>query len=374
MSLSPETTQRVSRLAALRVIDWRIDAITPVAPCAVAPAVGQVLADDVTVTVPMPQAALALRDGWAVRSDLVADASPYASVSLGPESAWVEVGDPLPSTADAVLAPDAVVTMPGQSVAQETAAPGECVLPAGADADTGAPLRRAGERLRAIDVAVLRAIGLESVRIREPRVRVASVAANVDESHDFIGPLLVDAVARAGGKPGRARATDTRALEQLLADEAADAVVTIGGTGAGRRDASVNTLARVGCVHIHGMGIRPGESAAFGVVESRPVLMLPGRLDAALAIWLLVGRRLLARLAGSSEIEPSTQAKLARKVVSTIGLAEVIPVGLCDGGVEPLASGYFAWQSLTRAAGWILVPPESEGVPAGATVELYPFP
>jgi len=60
--------------------------------------------------------------------------------------------------------------------------------------------------------------------------------------------------------------------------------------------------------------------------------------------------------------------------VSTIGLAEVIPVGWHDGGVVPLASGYFPLQALTRAAGWILVPPDSEGFPPGAQVELRPLP
>jgi molybdopterin molybdotransferase len=372
MSLSPETIQRVSRLAPLRDVHARIDAVTPVAPCAVEPAVGLVLAGDVTVATPMPQAALALRDGWAVRSELVADAGPYSPVPLSPEPSWVEVGDPLSSAADAVLALDSVVKSSGLE-AHASAVPGECVLPAGGDADAGAPLRAVGERLRAVDVAVLRAIGLDCVSVRQPCIRVASVA-DLDETHDFIGALLAEAIARDGGKPGRARAADAGALENLLSDDAADAVVTIGGTGAGRRDASVNALARVGRVHIHGMGVRPGESAAFGAVESRPVLMLPGRLDAALAVWLLVGRRLLARLAGLSESEPATQARVTRKIVSTIGLAEVIPVGLCDGGVEPLASGYFPWQSLTRAAGWIFVPPESEGIPAGATVDLHPFP
>jgi molybdopterin molybdotransferase len=83
---------------------------------------------------------------------------------------------------------------------------------------------------------------------------------------------------------------------------------------------------------------------------------------------------LIKRLTGLSATEPTAKAVLARKIVSTIGLAEVVLVGPCDGGVEPLASGYFPLQSLTRAAGWVLVPPESEGFAAGATVDLRPLP
>ena len=51
----------------------------------------------------------------------------------------------------------------------------------------------------------------------------------------------------------------------------------------------------MGEVAIHGFGIAPGESAALGTAKGHPVLMLPGRLDAALAAFLVVGDALLRR-------------------------------------------------------------------------------
>ena len=42
---------------------------------------------------------------------------------------------------------------------------------------------------------------------------------------------------------------------------------------------------------------------------TRPVLLLPGRLDAALAVWLVLGRRMLARLSGgTARATPSGQS------------------------------------------------------------------
>ena len=38
------------------------------------------------------------------------------------------------------------------------------------------------------------------------------------------------------------------------------------------------------------------------------------------------------------------------------------------GGAEPIASGYWPLQAIARANGWILVPGDSEGYPAGAEV------
>ena len=45
---------------------------------------------------------------------------------------------------------------------------------------------------------------------------------------------------------------------------------------------------------------------------------------------------------------------LSRKVASTLGLAEMIPVRVREGAAEPIASGYVPLSALARANGWIL--------------------
>ena len=56
-------------------------------------------------------------------------------------------------------------------------APGEGVLAPNADATAGLQLRLAGARLRRIDVALLTALGVERVLVRQPRVRVVRAGA-----------------------------------------------------------------------------------------------------------------------------------------------------------------------------------------------------
>jgi len=149
----------------------------------------------------------------------------------------------------------------------------------------------------------------------------------------------------------------------------------IGGSGSGRRDDSVRELAQHGSVAFHGVALAPGETAAFGMFERRPVLIVPSRLDAALAVWLTLGRRMLVRLSGRSDVEEAhTSVVLTRKIASTLGLAEIVPVRREADGVEPLASGYLTLQSLARANGYIIVPPDSEGFPPGARVDMRPLP
>jgi molybdopterin biosynthesis enzyme len=305
--------------------------------------VGATLASDAVATADWPPRPVALRDGWAVSADLVADAGPYAPVLLSPAPVWVEIGQPMPPGADAVLPLDAVTVTKSGAEAHAPAGIGDGVVPASGDAEKAAVLRRAGERLRPTDVAVLRAAGIGVVSVRAPRVKIFTTSVTPRSDADTLSPLIARAVEAEGGIAEVAQAAS---LESVLLDRASDAVFAIGGTGTGRRDASVKTLARVGQVHVHGFGIAPGETGALGVVESKPVLLLPGRFDAALAVFLIIGRRLIGRLAGREHEARGESAILKRKIASTVGLAEVALVRRVRDGVEPLGSGSLAASTL----------------------------
>jgi len=364
--MTPQT-QRLSGLTPIRDVLARVAALAqPVAPreAALQDAEGRVLAEDVSVAAPSPPAPVALVDGWAVRAELLADAGPYAPLPLHPAPGWVDAGAAMPRDTDAVLPPDAVTASADGAEAHAAATPGDGVLAAGADAVPDRPLRRAGERLRAVDVAALQAVGIARARVREPRVRVVATPGC-----DAVALAISRAVSAHG-----AVVIFVRALERALADQQTDMVITVGGTGAGTRDTSVTMLGRMGEVAIHGFGIAPGETAALGSAKGHPVLMLPARLDAALAAFLLVGEPLLRRLTGATTCEPTMPVTLTRKIVSTVGMTEVVPVRRAGDGVEPLASGHWPLEAITRADGWVLVPAESEGFPAGAPLEMRAFP
>jgi molybdopterin biosynthesis enzyme len=369
MSPPTETLQRIARLTPLAEALGRVEAVAPVAPreVEVAAAVGATLAADVTAPADLPAAATALRDGWAIASETISDAGPYAPAPLSPPPLWVETGDAMPPGTDAVLPLDAVMINKAGASALASATPGEGVIAVGADAATSDILRRAGERLRPFDVALLRKAGVANVFTRAPRVKIFCATVPTRGKDDTLSPLIARLVEAEGAV---AQVAQAASLESALFDRASDATITIGGTGAGRRDASVRTLARIGEVEMHGIGIAPGETAAFGHANSKPVLMLPGRLDAALAASLLLGRALLRRLADAREQPTKLPVRLARKVTSTVGIADVVLVRRTGTVIEPLASGIFTAGALARADGWILVPPEREGFAPGAEVEM----
>jgi len=367
--------QIISRLTPLADVLAALDGLDMVAPreLEAGAARGRTLALDVLVAAARPQAALALRDGWAVNAEATLDAGGYAPAPLIDTPPRLDCGDALPEGADTVAPLDAVSVRNGRAEAIAPVASGEGVLPAGGDCIPAMPLRRTGERLRGADLAVLAAAGISRVHVRVPRLRIVRARERGDAIIDAaLGFISADVDALGGETIGEYRSAAE--LAETLRQDGADAFVVIGGTGSGRRDASVQTLARVGRVAFHGIALSPGETAGLGFAGARPVLLVPGRLDAALAVWLVVGRRMLMRLAGCGEDEPGVTATLSRKVTSIVGIAEFVPVRRNGEAVEPLAAKYLPLSALARADGWILVPPDSEGYPVGAKVTVRPWP
>jgi molybdopterin molybdotransferase len=375
MATASETLQRIARLTPLADVLAAVDLdVKPVTPRTVelGAAAGRILAVDAMAPA-RPTALLAMLDGWAVAADASLGAGSYSPALLPELPQRVEVGQPMPPDTDSVAPLDAVKISGGRAEVLSTINPGDGVLPASADCDPAIPLRRAGERLSLTGLAAFAAAGIARVTVREPRIRVFPLR----------GSGIVNAAARLVAadiehRGGAARLDDAgRDLGAILNAESADAIIVIGGTGNGRNDSSVQILAREGRLAVHGIALTPGETAALGFVGPRPVLLLPGRLDAALAVWLLVGRRILERLSATTLNKESEQVEtltLASKVASTVGLAELVPVHRHASMAEPMAHRYLSLSALARSDAWILVPAESEGYAAGSPVQIRPWP
>jgi molybdopterin biosynthesis enzyme len=360
--------QAIARLTPLTEALAAIEAqVKPVAPTRGPPGAGRALAEDVAAP-RRPEAAIALADGWAISADDTLGAGGASPTALPRVPLRVDAGQPMPAGTDSVAPLDAVQTTAAGAQALAAVFPGDGVLPVGGDAHVGEVLRRAGERLRLADVATFTALGLPSLSLRIPRVRLVPAR---DE------PLIAAAAQLIGADLERrgAMLRESGSLDNALNAGDADMVVGIGGTGTGRNDSSVSALRRDGRVVLHGLALSPGETAAFGFAGEKPVLLLPGRLDAALAVWLTLGRLVIDRLSGVKPVmEFVDTARLTRKIASTVGVSEFVPVTRDGRGAEPLASRYLPLSVLSRADGYVLVPAESEGYSAGAAVRVWPWP
>lgn len=373
MAMNSDThPQRIAKLTALADVLAQIAALVPVAKRerGAREAVGRVLAEGIVVPRAIPEVPVALRDGWAVRAQDLSDAGPYSPIPLPRAPAQIDAGALLPADTDAVAPLDAIRISGGTAEAIMQVAPGEGVLLAGASAGAGAVLREAGEFFRPVDAAITALAGVERVSVRAPRVALLRSERGKKIESDPALSYLRRAVEAAGGEVMESGG----GIESAIGENDTDVILAVGGTGTGREDRAVEMLGRLGKVAVHGIAVSPGETAAFGFANNRPVLVLPGRFDAALAIWLLIGRPLLALLSGATEKEPPTSYPLVRKISSNLGLTEAVLVRRDGNGATPLAAGYFPLETLTRADGWVMVPPESEGFPEGAAVGVRALP
>jgi molybdopterin biosynthesis enzyme len=318
----------------------------------------------------LPAFDIAAVDGWAFASRDLVGASPYSPLALTGSPVWVEAGDRMPEGYDCVIDPDLVEQTGGLAQVSAEAIPGQGVRRTGGDIAEGSPVIAAGRRIRVLDLLTARAAGLDTVAVRRPRLRLINIQATAGTT---VTAQLIAESARATGAEViqvEAGGRDAKSIATALDAEPCDLLITVGGTGVGRTDATIEALALRGELLAHGIALRPGRTAAIGRIAGRRVIALPGAPDQALAAWWTLALPVLDRLSGS-EKRRTTTLPLARKIASSVGIAEIVLLGKVDDTWMPLAIGDLSLQTIARADAWLAVPGASEGYAAGTPVSAY---
>lgn len=357
---------------------------------------------------PLPGFARSTVDGFAVRAadtfgaseglpayldvvGAVAMGSP-AEVAVRPGTAVaVPTGGVLPDGADAVVMVEHTQeTMAGTVEVTRPAAPGDGTVRADEDVAAGAELVPAGRPLRAQDLGLLAAAGVVDVPVhRRPRVGVVSTGDEVvppttgelrpGQVRDATASALAGLVTACGGQPVLLGIVpdDAAALEATLRPVLAahDLVVVSAGSSVGARDQTSAAVSRLGAPGIlcHGLALRPGKPTLLADCAGTPVLGLPGNPLSALVVFRLLGVPLVHRLGGVTQPppEPRLRATLDRQVPSQAGRLDVVQVRVSDEAVATPVFGASALLSvLTGADGYLVVPEDATGLPAGADVEV----
>jgi molybdopterin molybdotransferase len=164
---------------------------------------------------------------------------------------------------------------------------------------------------------------------------------------------------------------DAKAMAGTLRDERSDLILIVGGTGLGQQDHAAEAVTAAGSLIAHGIALRPGETSGFGVVGTTPVILVPGRLESALATTLALVLPCLDHLMNAAPRLPSLSGPLTRKVSSAIGMTEVVLLRRMREELVPVAAGDLTFAAIASADAWLAVPPDSEGFAAGETVAVF---
>ncbi|GAA2551483.1 molybdopterin biosynthesis protein [Pseudonocardia hydrocarbonoxydans] len=351
-------------------------------------AVGRVTAEPVWARRSSPAFDSAGMDGIAVRAADTVGAAETAPVLLD-DFAVVDTGDPLPEGYDAVVMREHVHHTGGRAELRAAVPPYQHVRSIGEDIGATELLLPQGHRLRPVDVAACAAAGAVELRVR--RRPVVAVVPTGDEivpvgTEPATGQILdtnslmLAAQARELGCAARVHdivADDPAAITAAVRAAAAEAdlVVLVAGSSAGRDDYTARVVAAAGTLAVHGVAVRPGHPVVLGVVDATPVLGAPGYPVSASLTFDIFAAPLLAALEGAAPRErPTTTARMARKLASSIGSDDWVRVRLGHVGGDvvatPLPRGAGVLTSLVRADGLLVVPSGVEGHHAGERVRV----
>jgi molybdopterin molybdotransferase len=376
-------------------------------------AAGRVLAETLRAAEDVPCFERSNMDGFAVRASDTYGASETSSVVLRlaggvamgtnadvpvePGTAVrVSTGAMLPAGADAVVIVERTEELSGARVAiREAATPGQNLIAIAEDLAKGDLLLERGRRLTGGDVGAVTGAGHASVEVfRTPRVGIVVTGDEIIEPGVPLAPGQVrnvnqyslSSLARAAGahvnEYGVCRDEET-ALDAVLARaiEECDAVFVSGGSSKGERDLTRAAFERAGAeILVHGIAIAPGKPTIVARTAKCALVGLPGNPAAAVVVFTLFGSTLVRVLEGEAlarilVTRATTRARLARAVGSTPGREDYFRVRLEngeDGSVVavPQPGKSVAISTIARADGLLRVPISSDGLPAGAEVEV----
>jgi len=369
-------------------------------------ALGRILGEDVRSQVDVPPFSRSAVDGYAVHAEdtygasstnpsiltLIEEVEAEFEVKRG-EAAKIATGAPVPKGADAVVMLEYTrIIDPRRIEVWTPATPSENVTGKGEDVRIGEIVLKKGVRIRPQDVGILVMLGKTSANVvKKPRVSIFSTGdelvetvkeVRAERTVDVNRPILLSMIREAGAigldrEIVKDRFDDIqRKINECLAE--ADALVVTGGTSVGAKDLVpevVNSIGKPGMV-VHGVSMRPGMPTGLGVVNGKPVILLPGNPVATMIGFEVFVKPLISRLMeAQEELTPKIKGRLTRRIASVQGFRTFNRVRIKRFGdqlsVEPLRlTGSGILTSMTKANGILVIPEDVEGYEAGEEVEV----
>jgi molybdopterin molybdotransferase len=356
------------------------------------------LSEDLRSGVDLPPFDYSAMDGYAVRAADFAAAGPWllpvsaeqraggGQQSLAPgTAARIFTGAPLLDGADSVIMQEDAERV-GDSVTFRAAPQrGNHVRRRGEDLATGAVALGRGTRLNPFRLGLAAALDRADLPVaRRPRVALLCTGDELRDAGspgrpgsipDSNGPSLAALARRAGADVRRLPRTSDdldetrRALRSALSE--CDLLLTVGGVSVGDHDVVKKALEAEGVnIDFWKVKIKPGKPLAFGKRDGALVLGLPGNPVSAQLTLCLFGLPLLRALQGDVAAVPrSVEVRLSAAITQKPGRLGFYRARLVDGVAvvhDNQASG--APTSMAQADLLVMVPADSSGVPAGATV------
>ncbi len=289
----------------------------------------RIAASDLYALVNAPSIDSSLKDGYAVLSQDISDATPECPVSLrlaGHLAAGGEkdlelrpgttirilTGARIPASADAVVSEEFVKPEGNDVLVMNFAEPGRNIQPRGRDVEFRTCILKQGQQISPGIIGLIAAAGHSMVPVfKTPRVAIIGTGDEIVLPREPLteGKLYASNIMTINAWCKRYKMktlitvvnddfdTISNTLKTISAD--ADAIITSRGAWTGDRDLVAQVLEGLGWKeYFHRIRIGPGKAVGFGMIDGKPVFILPGGPSSNLMGFLQIALPGLLALAG----------------------------------------------------------------------------
>lgn len=376
-------------------------------------ALHRVLAEDVVSAIDVPHFAKSGMDGYAVIASETygaTDGDPKVLEVIG--SVWpgqipdrevspgtcfeIGTGALLPGGADAVVMVEYTEAEESRVRVRKVVAPRENLVEPGSDVAAGTKILVAGTLLEPRHLGVLAAVGRTYVEVvRRPRVALFSTGPEIVPAGETLRPGRIYDInsytLRAALQSDGCDVIDMgivdddpKALDLAIAAAVGegDLVLLSGGSSLGGGDLVVEAFRNAGKMILHGVAVKPGKPAVFGLARSKDargadvekvLIGLPGYPTSALSDYYIFVQPFLRRALGMTARPTVVEASLSRKHPSTVGRYEFLAVRLEGDEAVPLTKGSSAITTLADADGFVEIDENIEVIEKGQPVRVRLF-
>ena len=265
--------------------------------------------------------------------------------------------------------------------------PGKNVGDIGEDIHKNEILFNKGHLLRACDAGVLASLGILKVKVYcKPVVAIIPVGDDLVpltytelpptgknlESNSLMIGLYIE---KWGGIPRYHNIVpeEISQIRQAINENTdADMLIVSGGTSVGERDFVPGVVESMGQLLVHGVGLSPGKPTALGMVNSKPLVCMPGYPAAGLVALFVFGRPALKKVANAVDMpDIRVKARLSSKITSREGYLSYARVVLDGKTAHPLmTAGAGILSSIAKSQGFVIIPEHVEGYEKESEVDV----
>ena len=357
---------------------------------------GRVLAEAVWAKRSSPHFHASAMDGYAVfaRDTIGATETNPKTLKLDEQAIPVNTGSPLPLGKNAVVMIEHVQQVDATTLSiTQAVVPFQHVRLMGEDIVETELVLPASHYIRPVDLGAIAGCGHHEVWVRrQPHVILIPTGSELvtADQHPHEGQLiefnsliLSTQIEEAGGvatiqdiipdEPKRL----IEALQEAIHHQP-NLILVLSGSSAGSKDFTSSIISQLGTVLVHGVAVRPGHPVIMGMVNTIPVIGVPGYPVSATLTGEIFILPLIYQWLGlhpkRHDTAPVLTATLTQKLNSPMGDDDFVRVSLAKIGdtllATPIAKGAGAITSLVRADGIAHIPRLTEGIEVGGTVSV----